>query len=58
MDKQELIALAEHECGWCGLAYQEGQHFYDDTCNTCARKHGLEVPRDWRPRAIASQEGE
>ena len=52
-DKQEL-----HECGWCGLAYQEGQHFYDDTCNPCARRHGLEVPRDWKPRAIASQSGE
>jgi len=37
----------DHECGWCGKAYREGAHFYDDTCNTCARQHGLEVPRDW-----------
>lgn len=39
------IKATQHECLRCGLKYAEGAHFYDDTCNGCARKAGLEVPR-------------
>ena len=48
MLSQPSPASSTLECGWCGLKYAEGQHFYDDTCNPCARQHGLEVPKDWK----------
>ena len=59
--KDELMDdLKELACGWCGREYTEGQHFYDDTCNPCARQHGLEVPKDWRPTELRArlQQGE
>jgi hypothetical protein len=40
--------LQAHECLRCGLRYHEGAHFYDDTCNPCARRAGLEVPKEER----------
>ena len=38
--------LHSHACLRCGLRYHEGAHFYDDTCNPCARRAGLDVPKD------------
>jgi hypothetical protein len=46
MVRDELKRLATmHTCAECGLRYEDGDHFYDDTCNPCARKTGLEVPK-------------
>ena len=48
----------DHECGWCGTGYYEGQNFYDDVCNPCARRNGLQVPKGWKPQPSQKGEGD
>lgn len=29
------------KCEICGLEYEEDTHFYDDTCDKCAKEEGI-----------------
>lgn len=32
-----------HTCEYCGLEYEDNDHYYDDICDECAIEDGLNI---------------